>query len=161
MLKIIKRLFLVIGLFVLSNCNTLKFDKESETEKINILLNNWHIAAKDAHFESYMNLISEDGFYIGTDASEIWTRKEFKAFSKPYFDKKETWNFKALKRNIHFSKKNNVAWFNENLITWMGECRGSGILENTNGHWKIKQYVLSLIVPNDKMKEAIEVLKEE
>ncbi len=52
-------------------------------------------------------------------------------------------------------------WFDETLDTWMGVCRGSGVLINKNGKWLIKQYVLSLTVPNEKMKEVIFVLSNE
>jgi hypothetical protein len=28
-------------------------------------------------------------------------------------------------------------------------CRGSGVVEKINGQWKVKQYVLSVTVPNE------------
>ena len=139
------------------NCST--FDSEDELIKINKLLNNWHDDAKEAKLDNYINLIDLEGFYIGTDASEIWTKKEFESFSKPYFEKKQTWDFKTINRNIHFSKNNDVVWFNELLDTWMGKCRGSGILEKVNGKWKIKQYVLSVTIPNSKMSKVIKIKK--
>jgi hypothetical protein len=54
----------------------------------------------------------------------------------------------------------NLAWFDEKLDTWMGICRGSGVVARTKEGWKIKHYVLSVTVPNDKITEFIELVKE-
>lgn len=70
-------------------------------------------------------------------------------WAKPYFDKGKAWNFTSLKRNITFSADGKYAWFDELLDTQMKICRGSGVLEKIGGKWKIRQYVLSMTVPND------------
>lgn len=126
-----------------------------ETKAITTLLNNWHIAAAKGDYNGYFGKIAEDGIYIGTDATENWTKKEFEAFSKPYFDKGTTWDFKALQRNIFFSKDGKTAWFNELLDTHMKACQGSGVLEKTGNEWKIKQYVLSMTFPNDNIEKVL------
>ncbi|WP_317127576.1 nuclear transport factor 2 family protein [Chryseobacterium sp. CH1] len=69
--------------------------------------------------------------------------------------KKRTWNFTALKRNIYFSKDGKLAWFDELLDTQMKICRGSGVVEKINGQWKVKQYVLSMTVPNDVVDKVV------
>ncbi len=147
----------ILILILITSCNNPKFNTEKETSQINIILDNWHKDAKKANFDSYFNKISENGFYIGTDKSENWSQKEFKTFCKPYFKKKTTWDFKTIERNIYFSKNKEVVWFNELLDTWMGTCRGSGILEKENNEWKIKQYVLSVTIPNNEIKKVIEI----
>ena len=148
---------LIIVLFIAFGCKTVQTTKLTKVETINQLLNQWHKDAAVANFESYFNVMSDDGYYIGTDSSEIWTKKEFQKYAKPHFDKKKTWDFKTIKRTIFFSKNHKTAWFNELLDTWMGTCRGSGVLELQNNQWKIKQYVLSVTIPNDKMKRVIKV----
>ncbi|MEE9348759.1 MAG: nuclear transport factor 2 family protein [Flavobacteriaceae bacterium] len=147
----------IVMLFFLASCKQEQDQKEDLTLKVNTFMNAWHASAADADFESYFNKI--DGFYIGTDASENWTKEAFATFSKPYFNKKTTWNFKTMSRNIYFSKDKSVIWFDELLTTWMGVCRGSGVLEKEKNEWKIKHYVLSLTVPNDKMKQVIKINK--
>ena len=151
-------LFIAIILSIVS-CKTTKFDTVSETEKINTLMNSWHKNAADANFNDFIELFDREGFYIGTDASEIWTKTQFAKIFKPHFDRKKTWDFKTIKRNIFFSKNKKVAWFNELLDTWMGTCRGSGVFEKEKGTWKLKQYVLSVTVPNSKMKQVIMIKK--
>jgi hypothetical protein len=48
-----------------------------------------------------------------------------------------------------------MVWFSELLSTWMGVCRGSGILAMTPQGWKIQQYHLSVTVPNDLIRDFI------
>ena len=128
-----------------------------EKDKVSEFLNSWHKDASNADFKNYFDKIADDGIYIGTDATENWTKKEFEAFAKPYFDKGKAWNFTALERNIYFSSDKKLAWFDELLDTQMKICRGSGIVEFKNGNWKIKHYVLSMTIPNDNSDAVIEV----
>lgn len=134
--------------------------KENSKEKINTALENWHKAAASANFDEYFNLMTEDGVFIGTDATENWQNKEFQEFSKPYFDKGKAWSFTTLERNIYTKKGNNLAWFDELLSTQMGICRGSGIMENVDGAWKVKHYVLSIAIPNDNVSEVTALKKQ-
>ena len=162
-----KRIILFLSIsFLLINCNSYKAynGKEIDTSKIkkdvDVLLTNWHKAASEANFENYFKAMDSVSVFIGTDASEVWTKKEFKAFSKPYFDKGKAWDFKTLDRNIYTNSTGNFAWFDELLITWMGTCRGSGVLEKTNNTWRIKHYVLSVPIPNDDINKVIVAKKE-
>lgn len=124
-----------------------KFDKE-KTE-IGTMLDAFNVAAAKADFNAYFNFYADESTFIGTDATEVWDKKAFMVWAKPYFDKKKTWNFTSLKRNIYFSKDGKLAWFDEVLDTQMKICRGSGVVEKINGAWKVKQYVLSMTIPND------------
>ena len=137
-------------------------EKEQEKDKNSIdkTLDDWHQAATDADFDTYFSLMDDDAVFVGTDASEVWSKKEFMDFAKPYFDKGKAWSFKKMKRNIYFDESHpKIAWFDETLDTWMGVCRGSGVLVKKNQQWLIKHYVLSMTIPNDKVKEVIEVVK--
>ena len=148
----------ILLLFIAFSVNTFAQKKQTETaekEAINTLLDSWHKAASDANFKDYFNALSENSIYIGTDATENWTKKEFEIWAKPYFDKGKAWSFTALQRNIYFSPDKKLAWFDELLDTQMKICRGSGVLEKSNGQWKIKHYVLSMTVPNDNVDEVI------
>ncbi|MBW7674053.1 nuclear transport factor 2 family protein [Chryseobacterium chendengshani] len=122
---------------------------EKEKTEIGAMLDGFNIAAAQSDFNTYFNYYADESTFIGTDATEVWNKKEFMIWAKPYFDKKKTWNFTSLKRNIYFSKDGKLAWFDELLDTQMKICRGSGVVEKINGVWKIRQYVLSVTVPND------------
>lgn len=136
-----------LTLFVMSSAKN--FNGADEKQTINKLLDDWHAAAAKADHAGYFGKIADDGHYIGTDATENWDKKAFAAFAKPYFDRGKAWDFKAVERNIYFSKDGKVAWFDELLDTWMKGCRGSGVLEKQGKEWKIKHYVLSMTIPNE------------
>lgn len=130
-----------------------KFEKD-RTE-IASMLDNFNLAAARADFKTYFDFFADESTFIGTDATEVWDKKEFMAWAKPHFDKKKTWDFTSLKRNIYFSKDGKLAWFDELLDTQMKICRGSGVVEKINGQWKVKQYVLSMTVPNDVVDKVV------
>lgn len=128
---------------------------ENEKTAIGTMLDGFNAAAAKADFNTYFNYFADESTFIGTDATEVWDKKAFMIWAKPYFDKKSTWNFTALKRNIYFSKDGKLAWFDELLDTQMKICRGSGVVEKINGQWKIRQYVLSMTVPNEVVDQVV------
>ncbi|SIQ54714.1 SnoaL-like domain-containing protein [Chryseobacterium sp. RU37D] len=130
-----------------------KFEKE-KTE-IGTMLDGFNVAAAKADYITYFSYFADESTFIGTDATEVWNKKTFMNWAKPHFDKKRTWNFTSLKRNIYFSKDGKLAWFDELLDTQMKICRGSGVVEKINGEWKVKQYVLSVTVPNDVVDKVV------
>jgi len=136
----------------------LGFTQQTETtikKDVNTLLNNWHKAASEANFEAYFNKMDTLSVFIGTAAEENWTKTQFKNFSKPFFDKGKAWSFTTLERNIYVNESKKLVWFNELLNTWMGTCRGSGVLVKKKNTWLIKQYVLSMAIPNNDVQAVI------
>jgi hypothetical protein len=150
---------ILLSLVLFFGCNNHKNSSEDKCRtEINLLLDNWHHLAAIAD-TGFFDRIAGDGIYIGTAAEEVWTKQEFVDFAKPYFENGEAWDFKPYDRNIYFSKNTDVAWFNEKLNTWMGVCRGSGVLQMTKRGWKIYQYTLSVAVPNKKIKDVVSIIK--
>lgn len=148
---------LVLLVFNLTHFSAQSKDAKFEKDKneIGTMLNGFNEAAAKADFTAYFNYFAEESTFIGTDATEVWDKKAFMVWAKPYFDKKKTWNFTSLKRNVYFSKDGKFAWFDELLDTQMKICRGSGVVEKINGSWKVKQYVLSMTVPNDVVDKVV------
>lgn len=133
--------------------------KSSIKTTVNLLLDDWHKAASEANFENYFGKMDSISVFIGTDATEIWNKKQFKAYSKPHFNKGKAWNFKAFERNIYVSDSKEFAWFDENLKTNRGTFRGSGVLEKKENNWKIKHYVLSVPIPNNDMNKVVKITR--
>lgn len=130
---------------------------QNDKTAVTTVLDNWHRAAAEANFDTYFGLMTPESIFIGTDPTENWNQTQFKAFAKPIFDKGRAWDFRSVDRNIYFSADGKTAWFDELLDTWMKICRGSGVLEKqSDGKWKIAQYVLSIAIPND---DTVEVIK--
>jgi len=140
-------IILLINLF-LTSCASKTKDFSKEEIEINHLLNSFNLAATEADYPGYFNLLADDAVFVGTDATENWDKKSFKAFAKPYFDRGQVWDFQSIDRHIYFDETGNVAWFDELLNTQMKICRGSGVLTRQDGKWKIQQYVLSMTIPN-------------
>jgi len=155
-------LTLVIVSIILSSCKTdIAVETVQSSSKIksdiNTALDSWHKAAADANFDAYFNLMTSDGVFIGTDATENWQIEAFKTFSKPYFDKGKAWDFTAVERNIYVYDNKKLVWFDELLDTQMKLCRGSGIMKFEDQQWKIAHYVLSIAVPNENVSEVVKM----
>jgi hypothetical protein len=132
----------------------------SDQEAINVLLENFHLAAATADEDIFFGSMTEDGMYLGTDASERWLRDELREWSKEYFDRESAWAFTPTQRHIYFSADGTTAWFDELLDTWMGVCRGSGVLLKTEDSWKITQYNLTVAVPNEHIQGYIQLIQD-
>ncbi|HYG52668.1 MAG TPA: nuclear transport factor 2 family protein [Flavobacteriales bacterium] len=126
---------------------------------INDLMNTWHKAATTADEKVFFDFMYPGGIYLGTDKTENWTKEEFEKWSKKYFEKDKAWDFTPYDRHIYFANGNAYAWFDELLNTWMGVCRGSGVLKYENGTYKLMHYNLAVTVPNEKMKEFVKLNK--
>jgi hypothetical protein len=124
-------------------------------QEIHQFINQWHEAAARADGATFFGSMAENSIYIGTDAKERWIKNEFISFAKPYFDKGKAWDFKPYDRDLHVSADGHYVWFSELLTTWMGVCRGSGVIHKTNEGFKIEQYHLSVTIPNDIVKDFI------
>ncbi|HNJ96200.1 MAG TPA: nuclear transport factor 2 family protein, partial [Ferruginibacter sp.] len=116
-----------------------------------------NVAAAKADFNTYFGFYTEDAIFTGTDATERWNKKQFMEWAKPIFARGRAWDFKALQRNIYFDETGKLAWFDELLNTQMKICRGSGVLVKEGGAWRVKQYILSTMVPNDLLDTVIKL----
>jgi ketosteroid isomerase-like protein len=134
-----------------------------EVRDINALLDAWHRAAATADETVFFDSMADDAVYLGTDPSERWTKEQFMAWSKKHFDKESAWAFEPRDRTVYLSTDGRFAWFEELLDTWMGVCRGSGVLvreagdDKETGGWKIKHYNLAVTVPNDLIEAYISI----
>jgi hypothetical protein len=144
----------VIAILILSKF--ISFGQKNEV-KLNDLINQWHISAAKAEFNKYFDATSENFIFLGTAPGERWNKSDFQTFCKPYFDKGNAWDFKPSNRKWNFSKDKKIAWFDEDLDTWMKGCRGSGVCMIEKGNWKIAYYNLTVLIENEKIKGFIEL----
>jgi len=133
------------------------FSQDAHINTLNQLLDNWHLAATQANFEGYFSMTTNNFVFLGTAPGERWAKPEFMAFCKPYFDKGKAWDFKPSGRNWNFAAGGQVAYFDEDLATWMEGCRGSGVCVLENGQWKIAYYNLTVLIENEKIKPFIKL----
>jgi hypothetical protein len=137
----------------------LLFSKLSYGQEKNLdsLVTQWHKAAASANYDAYFGFMGANFVFLGTAPGERWNKSSFSAFSKPYFDRGKVWNFIPHNRSWMYSKDSTVAWFDEDLDTWMRGCRGSGVLQKSNGIWEIVYYNLTVLIENEKINSFIEL----
>lgn len=135
----------------------LSFSKSDRVSELNVMVDAWHLAASRADFNEYFEAMAPEFVFLGTAPGERWGKEEFAAFSKPYFDKRKAWDFKASNRNWSFSEKGDIAWFDEDLDTWMGGCRGSGIIKKKKGKWRFVYYNLTVLIENEAIDSFIQL----
>ncbi len=150
-------ILLFIGSFVA--CQTSPNQNQSfSLEEVNEFLDQWHSAAAVGDSSGYFGKFSDQGRFLGTDPEENWSVDAFWAFSKPYFERGKAWDFKAVERNIYRSEGGETLWFDEKLDTWMGPCRGTGVLSRHEEGLKIEHYSLSILVPNSLTQKYLDLL---
>jgi len=140
-------LFFVFG-WLLVACAPATDDSQPKSQ-INTLLDSLNLAAANADYNTYFGYFADHAVFMGTDATERWTKQEFMQWALPFFDRGKAWIFKSIDRHISFNEDGNVAWFDELLDTQMKICHGSGVLIKAPDGWKIQQYVLSVTIPNE------------
>jgi plastocyanin len=123
----------------------------AEEKAIAGVLDDWHDAAAKADEDRYFRYLSEDAVFLGTDATERWDKKAFRAYAHPHFAKGKAWSFHAVRRAIVIAPAGDFAWFDEDLATErLGPARGSGTLVKQGEDWRIAQYNLSIPIPNER-----------
>ncbi|MGS2719369.1 nuclear transport factor 2 family protein [Paraglaciecola aestuariivivens] len=152
------RTSLICVISVLMHFSSIASDK---LQPIHKALDRFHQAAANANAQQYFELMTENSVFIGTDGSERWTKSEFKAFAKPYFDAGKGWLYSPRNRHVFVAKNGQFAWFDEMLDNQSyGECRGTGVLELTKDGWKISQYHLTIPIPNALAKSFVQQIKQ-
>lgn len=131
-----------------------------ERVRIDSLMDAWHLAAALADEDSFFGAMADDAIYLGTDKTERWEKSVFQDWSAEYFEKESAWDFTAFDRVIYFNEEENLAWFEESLETWMGPCRGSGVLTLKDGEWLIRHYNLTMLIDNDDVHRVLEVIND-
>lgn len=130
---------------------------------INATLDQLHDAASRADGAKYFKLFTDDAVYIGTDASERWSLKQFRAFAEPYFARGTGWTYRPRERHVVVADLpcRCVAWFDELLDSESyGTSRGTGVLVKKGGVWRISQYALTFPIPNDLSKGMTTTIRE-
>ncbi|MEE9208613.1 MAG: nuclear transport factor 2 family protein [Gemmatimonadota bacterium] len=131
-----------------------------EANRISHVLDVLHDAASKADFERYFDVYAGNAIFLGTDATERWTRSEFMEYAKPHFDRRVGWTYVLIERHVYVSEDGATAWFDERLYnSSLGETRGSGVLIRQDGEWKVAQYNLTIPIPNVLAAKVVEQIR--
>ncbi len=134
---------------------------ETAAADVEAVLDDFHAAASEADEERYFGHFAASGVFFGTDATERWTRDQFRAYAHPHFAQGKGWTYHPRERHVALSKDGATAWFDELLDNAKyGECRGTGVLQRYDGEWKIEQYHLTVPMPNELAKDFVARIRE-
>jgi ketosteroid isomerase-like protein len=137
-------------------------DRNALAAEARATLDDFHAAAAAADGPRYFGHFAADGVFLGTDATERWTKEEFQAYAKPHFDAGKGWTYHATERHVDVDRGGAYAWFDELLANEkLGPCRGSGVLRREGGVWKIVQYNLTIPIPNDLALDVAEQIRKQ
>jgi hypothetical protein len=149
--------FLLVGISLTANfCWSQKNELTLQTD-LNSIVDQWHLDASKPNFTSYFEITTANFVFLGTAPGERWDKNQFKQFAKPYFDAGKAWDFKPTNRRWIFAENHKIAWFDEDLSTWMNTCRGSGIMVKEGKKWKLAYYNLTVLIENEKMPEFLKL----
>ena len=129
----------------------------SATSDIGRMLDDWHDAADKADLARYFGHLAEDAVFLGTAATERWSKEAFLAYARPHFEAGKAWTFRAVRRAVTLDAGGELAHFDEELETLgLGPARGSGVVAWRGGRWLLLQYNLAITVPNERFDLAKE-----
>lgn len=126
---------------------------DTDIDAINQRLDNLHLDAARADYDSYFNHYTADAVFLGTDQSERWSIAEFQAYARPYFEAGQGWEYHPRERFI--MGEGPLRWFDE--VLWSdnyGYCRGTGVVVKTDAGWRVTHYSLTFLIPNEVAAEA-------
>lgn len=147
----------------LGSCTTTQpFDAEMRAVVVDVVLDAWHDDASHGRFESYFDAMTEDSVFLGTDASERWTKQEFMGYAREPFSDGNGWAYTASDRFVAFDADGDTAWVDEIMTNEKyGTLRGTAVLRLEGDDWKIAHYSLTFLVPNEKAADVVGVIADD
>ncbi len=148
----------------LGGCTTVhplrqKLDDDIQTLSVGSVTSAWHFAAQWGMFDLYFDAMTDDAVFMGTDASERWTKAEFMEYAREPFSDHDGWTYKPRDQHVAFSADRQTAWIDELLDNEKyGVLRGTGVLIKVGDDWKIAHYSLTFLVPNEIAGEIVELI---
>lgn len=148
---------------LLTGCSTQPtrhaYEAKLDRLKVNLVLSSWHLAASQGLYDLYFDAMTDDAVFLGTDASERWTKQEFMNYAREPFSDGNGWAYAQLEYHIAFNDTYDTAWVDEILVNEKyGTMRGTAVLELIGDEWKIAHYSLTFLVPNEKAGRVVEAI---
>jgi len=156
------RVFTLIAVSAGAALAPLRAAEPAVAAAVNQSLDAFHRAAARADEAAYFDLMAPEFVFLGTDATERWTKETFRTFAHPYFAQGKGWAFVPRQRHVDLAAEGRIAYFDELLDSASyGECRGSGVLERIGSAWKLRQYHLTIPLPNALAKEIVARIRQD
>lgn len=137
-------------------------DNAMQTTAIDAVLDDFHDAAAHGDKARYLGHMTENGVFMGTDEWERWPKNpDFINYVGSRFKDGSGWNYKSVERTIEVSDDADVAWFDEVIYAETnGRFRGTGVVVQIDGQWKIAHYAMSFLVFNENWEAVVKLSKQ-
>lgn len=151
----------VIFLTMLLSVAAAADDHEAELAAISEVIDNFHDAAAHGDNERYLNQLTDDAVFMGTDEWERWPKHpDFTDYVGSRFSDGNGWNYRSVERTISIAESSDIAWFDEVIFSEPnGRFRGTGVLSRQDGKWKIAHYAMSFLIFNENWDDVIELTR--
>ena len=121
------------------------------------LLDSLLSGAKESSMRHYFGCFSENGYFLGTDATERWSVTQFMDFAEPFFASGDGWVYSLVAGTRHityFPSKEapDFCTFDEMLDSKefsKARSTGSLVYDKKNNCWLVAQVHLTFPIPND------------
>lgn len=129
--------------------------------EVGAVIDDFHDAAALGDKVRYLDHLTEDAVFLGTDEWERWPKHpEFSDYVDTHFKDGAGWNFISVERTIRILESSDIAWFDEVVLSEQhGRMRGTGVLTRQGGKWEIAHYALSFLILNENWDEVVELTK--
>jgi len=134
---------------------------DSANEAIDRVLDDFHDAAAHGDEVRYLNLLTDDAVFLGTDENERWPKQpDFSEYVAARFSDGQGWAYAPVDRQVTIDDSGNIAWFDEVVFSETnGRFRGTGVLVREGAQWKIAHYALSFLISNEDWDAVIELTR--
>lgn len=136
--------------------------REEQLVAIGAVIDNFHDAAAHGDSERYLDQLTDDAVFMGTDEWERWPKHpDFTDYVGSRFNDGTGWNYRSVERTISIAESSDIAWFDEVILSEPnGRFRGTGVLSHQDGRWKIAHYAMSFLIFNENWDDVIELNQE-
>lgn len=134
----------------------------ADTDLISAVLDEFHDAAANGDKTRYLNQMTDDAVFMGTDETERWPKHpDFTDYVDMRFVDGRGWTYHSVDRNVQISDGGDVAWFDEVVFSETnGRFRGTGILVRDADQWRIAHYAFSFLIDNEHWEAVIALTRE-
>ena len=126
-------------------------DEGDETHRaIDQALTDLYRSSAASDFDGYFGHFTGDAIFVGTDRRERYSIPQVMALVRPSFAAGRRPDTRPLARHFTVSEDQRWAWFDEDLRREsLAPMRSTGLLRRQGESWKLVQYTLSFMVPNE------------
>lgn len=164
-------LFIVLASIIIGGCMFNSNYKEPNMPnpeivkaQIGTVLDSMHSAFQHRKFSKMMTYLFEDGYYLGSDPTELWTKKQLSDYFKPHEkDSATVMPYDILRRDILLNEEGNSAVVVEQYyLVKMSDkvmVRAISRVSKKESGWMIDLYSWNMIPKNDDIDKINGALK--